>query len=67
MKKPLTKSERLHKLYIKFYKQQRTLYLKQFKELAEFHQIEDKKKIEKKIFHNDKILPHITSSDTPLS
>lgn len=48
-KKPLTKSERMTKLYVKFYKQQRTLYLKQFKELAEFHEIEDRTKLEKKI------------------
>lgn len=51
-KKPLTKSERMTKLYVKFYKQQRTLYLKQFKKLAEFHQIEDREKFIKKVLHD---------------
>lgn len=63
-KKPLTKSERMTKLYVKFYKQQRTLYLKQFKELAEFHQIEDRKNLEKRIkTSNDNLSePLITSA-----
>lgn len=59
MKKSLTKSERMTKLYVKFYKQTRALYVKQFRELAEFHQIEDRQKLEKKIKKpHDNSQPH---------
>lgn len=63
-KKSLTKSERLRNLHVKFYKQQRTLYLKQFKELAEFHEIEDRTKLEKKIkpFNDTSFPPTVSTS-----